>query len=310
MTPGKLSNDYRRMLDVATRLAETCEAEALLIMVEQAIDWENLRSAVGSHKVLVAADEAEHLTGAKEAGMDAVALDMAQSPVFDKLTQALLECVADDYVAPGADVIAVYSGFEAGQMDSISLIHLDEHLKRLTVRDLRQLETRVPLDTLKLVVDLAVDIGREGREGKPVGTMFIVGASRAVLDRCHPISFDPVKGYKKNERSLSDRRVREAIKEIAQMDGAFVVGPDGTVLAAAQYVDAPAEGITMSKGLGTRHWSAAAISRLTKAVAVTVSESNGTVRIFENGDVILRVEPFRAAMKWKDFEFEPPPASD
>jgi DNA integrity scanning protein DisA with diadenylate cyclase activity len=233
---------------------------------------------------------------------------MVDSPVYDKLTQALLESVADDTLAPGARVIAVYSGFEAGTIDSISVIHLGEHLERLTARDLRQLETRVPLDTLRTVVDLAVEIGREGREGKPVGTLLVVGDTRKVLASSHPTGFDPVKGYNRKERNLTDPRVREGIKEIAQMDGAFIISSDGVVEAAARYIDASAANITLSKGLGARHWAAAAITRKTKAVAVAVSESNGTVRIFQNGEVMLRIEPFRRPMKWKDFEYEPPVA--
>ncbi len=94
------------------------------------------------------------------------------------------------------------------------------------------------------------------------------------------------------------------------MDGAIIVAGDGTVEAAAQYVDASAADIMLSKGLGARHWAAAAISRATKAVAVAVSESSGTVRIFQNGEVVLRIEPFRRPMKWKDYEHEPPAASD
>jgi DNA integrity scanning protein DisA with diadenylate cyclase activity len=206
--------------------------------------------------------------------------------------------------------VALYSGFEVGTIDSISVIRLDEHLGRLTVHDLRQLETRVPLDTLKTAVDLAVDIGREGREGKPVGTIFVVGDHRKVLKHCHPLGFDPVKGYSPAERRLEDSKVRESLKEIAQLDGAFVVSSDGTVIAASQYISAPAAEITLSKGLGARHWAAAAISRATGAIAIAVSESNGTVRLFQNGEVMLRIEPFRRAMKWKDFEYEPPGAGD
>jgi DNA integrity scanning protein DisA with diadenylate cyclase activity len=92
------------------------------------------------------------------------------------------------------------------------------------------------------------------------------------------------------------------------MDGAFIIGADGTVEAAARYIDCTASGLTLSKGLGTRHWAAAAVSRETNAVAVAVSESNGTVRIFQNGEVVLRVEPLRRPIKWKEFEFEPPVA--
>ena len=187
------------------------------------------------------------------------------------------------------------------------MINLDEHLNRLTGRDLRQLETRVPLDTLKIVVDMAVEIGRDGREGKPVGTLLVVGDSRKVLACSRPVGFDPVRGYGRRERNLDDPRVREGIKEIAQMDGAIVVSPDGVVEAACRYLDCSAADVTLSKGLGARHWAAAAISRATNAVAVTVSQTNGTVRIFQNGEVVLRIEPYlRRPMVWREFEYEPP----
>ncbi len=305
------------MLAAAVHLAEQTEADAILLLIDAPWDWSGLLEATAPCKLLVAADSAEHLVGlddnaagdGKPHPLAKVVLTMPEAPVYERLTQAVLEAVADDLLSSGASVIALYSGFEAGTIDSISNIHLGDHLGRLTVRDLRQLETRVPLDTLKLVVDLALEIGREGREGKPVGTLFVVGDTRRVLEASHPLVFDPVRGYKRKERSLSDARVRESVKEIAQMDGAFVIHHDGTVEGACRYIDASAQGLTMSKGLGARHWAAAAISRATNALAVTVSESSGTVRLFQNGEVMLRIEPFRRPMKWKDFEFEPPASS-
>ncbi len=306
MKSPKLNEQFEKIVDLAVRFSQVADADALLLLLEGPVDWLRLKEMVGQEKLLVAADSAEQVRGAEEAKIPTVLLNMADSPVYEKLTQALLEAVADDMVAPGARVIAIYSGFEADMIDSISVIHLGEHLERLTARDLRQLETRVPLDTLKAVVDLAVEIGREGREGKPVGTLFVVGDTRKVLASSHPTGFDPVRGYSRKDRSLDDPRVREGIKEIAQMDGAFVISPEGIVEAASRYIDASAANITLSKGLGSRHWAAAAISKKTNAVAVAVSESNGTVRIFQNGEVVLRIEPFRRPMKWKDFEYEPP----
>jgi len=307
MKPLRFTDRFKTLYNLAIRLSESAEADAVLLLLEGPGDWGRLKSLAGQQKVIVAADSPAALEGAKEAGLETVALNMPESPVYDRLTQAILEAVADDIVAPGSSVVALYSGFEADVMDSVSLINLGEHLDRLTGRDLRQLETRVPLDTLRLVVDLAVEVGREGREGKPVGTMFVVGDTRKVLAASRPVGFDPVRGYSRKERNLNDPRVREGIKEIAQMDGAILVAHDGTVVAACRYVDAPASALTLSKGLGSRHWAAAAISRATKAVAVTVSQSNGTVRIFQNGEVVLRIEPLhRRPMVWKDFEYEPP----
>jgi len=168
------------------------------------------------------------------------------------------------------------------------------------------LETSVPLETLKSVVDLAVEIGHEGREGNPVGTLFVVGCTRQVLEYSSTAGFDPVKGYGKNERNIKDARTRDAIKEIALLDGAFIVGSDGVVEKCCQIIQVKAASITLSKGLGARHWAAASITRATKAIAVVVSQSNGTVRVFQNGQVVLRIEPLRRAVTWREFEYDPP----
>ena len=308
MPAQRFTGQFEAIFRQAVRLAKSEEADAIVLLLDGATDWENLRKAARQLKIIVAADTPAEVEGAAEFDLIPIALDMNTSPVFEKLSQALLEAVADDLLAPASRVVAVYSGFEAGEMDSMSLLKMSDHLGRLTVRDLQQLETSVPLDTLQMVVNLAVDIGREGREGKPVGTIFVVGDHTKVSRTSHPQGFDPVRGYNRKERNLRNPRVRESIKEIAQLDGAFIVSADGTVISSCQYVDAPATDLTLSKGLGARHWAAAAISRATKAIAVTVSQSSGTVRLFQSGSVVLRVEPFRRPIKWKEFEYEPPEA--
>lgn len=305
MRQYRFGKRLRSFIQGAIDLATAIKSDAILIMMEGRMDYAQLAEATEGQRIILAADFAEELDGAEEAGFRCVVLDMDQSPVYEKLTQALLEGVAKEWLEPGASAVAVYSLFDADRFDTVSLVPLGEHLGRLTPRDLRQLETSVPLDTLKAVVDVAVEIGREGREGKPVGTMFIVGDTRKVLTLCHSSGFDPVKGYKREERNLNDHRVREAIKEIAQLDGAFVVTSDGTVEKSSQIVETSHSDVTsVSAGLGARHWSAAAISKQTKAIAVVVSESNGTVRLFLNGMVVLRIEPYRRPMKWKDVQHE------
>ena len=248
------------------------------------------------------------LEGASEAGLASVVLNMADSPVYDQLTQAVLEAVADDILAPGSCVVALYSGFDADAMDSISVINLGEHLDRLTGRDLRQLETRVPLDTLKLVVDLAVEIGREGREGKPVGTIFVVGDTRKVLACSRSVGFDPVRGYSRKDGTCNDPRVREGIKEIAQMDGAIIVSADGTVRQ-------PAATSTrqLLRSLSPRGWDLATGPPPESARDQGRGRDRQPVQRhgphLQNGEVMLRIEPIhRRPMVWKDFEYEPPTA--
>ena len=180
--PRKFTDQLQAFCELADRLATIHEADAMLFLMERPTDWTRLRQASGQHPVLLAGDTAETLEGVGEGEFATILLNMPpEAPVYERLTQALLEAVARDLLPPGASVVAVYSGFEPTVIDSLSIIRLGEHLGQLTVRDLRQLKTRIPLDTLKTVVDLAVDIGREGREGKPVGTIFVVGDHRKVL---------------------------------------------------------------------------------------------------------------------------------
>lgn len=302
----RFDEQYATTVRAARDLAKATSADALMVVVDGPTDWDDLKAAAGDVRLILAADEIEAVENADKVGLEAAVINLSETPTLEKLTQFLLFCVARELLKPGAGVVAVYSAFEAARIDSLSYIHLEEHLGRLTTRDLQRLVTSVPLDTIKAVVDLAIEIGREGREGKPVGTAFVVGDTRKVFQYIHPAGFDPVKGYSRKERNLRDSRVREAIKEIAPLDGAFIVSPDGVVEKACQLIDAGHASLTLSKGLGSRHWAAAAISKVTGAVSVVVSESNGTVRVFQNGDVVLRIEPFRRAMKWKAPEADPP----
>jgi diadenylate cyclase len=298
-------------LSLACDAARRLGARGVLILPEEPMDWEVVRVFRSSEvSILVASASQRQLDSVRKAGLTAIEVEPTEAAITERISLALIEAVANDHLPAGAKVVVVYSGFEAEALDSLSVIRLGEHLERLTARDLRALETSVPFETLKAVVDVAVEIGREGREGKAVGTLIVVGDARNVISRTRPLGFDPFKGYRRKERNVRDFRVREAIKEIAQLDGAFVVARDGTVEAACRLVDAPMTGLTLPKGLGTRHWAAAAITEITNALAVVVSQSNGTLRLFQHGEVILRIAPMRhaRAMKWQDSETEPAPA--
>ena len=83
-----------------------------------------------------------------------------------QISQALLEAISDELLRTGDAVVTVYAGFEKETLDTLTYVRLAEHLATLTSRDLKLLETQVPLETLRQVVDIAIEIGREGREGK------------------------------------------------------------------------------------------------------------------------------------------------
>ncbi|NLI32069.1 MAG: hypothetical protein GX422_04695 [Deltaproteobacteria bacterium] len=148
----------------------------------------------------------------------------------------------------------------------------------------------INLETLKQVIILAIEIAREGREGRRIGTMFVVGDTENVLKHSRNLILDPLLGHPDSTKLVQDPDARETIKELAQLDGAFVVSDDGVVVSACRYIDAFSDGISLPLGLGSRHMAAASISRHTKAVAVVVSESS-VVRIFDDGELISEIIP-------------------
>lgn len=145
-------------------------------------------------------------------------------------------------------------------------------------------------DVLEAVLSLTVEIAREGREGRKIGTLFVVGDSEAVLAQSRPLVLDPLFGHPDDVRRVTDPAFRETVKELAQLDGGFVVRNDGVALSAARYIDASSEGVQLPLGLGSRHMAAASITLRTGAVAVVASESS-VVRMFDRGEIVAEILP-------------------
>src|ERR687894_1717101 len=150
----------------------------------------------------------------------------------------------------------------------------------------REVDSRV----LEHTVALAVEIAREGREGRKIGTLFVVGDSEEVLKHSKPLILDPLYGHPDESKRIDDPDVRETLKELAQLDGAFVVSDEGVILSAARYIDAISNHLELPLGLGSRHVAAASVSKQTGAVAVAVSESS-MVRMFDDGELVAEIVP-------------------
>jgi diadenylate cyclase len=128
------------------------------------------------------------------------------------------------------------------------------------------------------------------REGRRVGTLFTLGDESAVLARSRPLILDPLSGHPESLLHVTNLNLRGTIKELAQLDGGFVVSREGIVLSACRYLDAVAEQVDVPQGLGSRHIAAANMSAVTKAVGIVVSESS-VVRLFCHGQLVGEIIP-------------------
>jgi DNA integrity scanning protein DisA with diadenylate cyclase activity len=148
-------------------------------------------------------------------------------------------------------------------------------------------------DTLVAVLSLAIELMLQGREGQSVGTMFIVGDNHNVLDRSRTLILDPLSGHPDEVKIITDAGMRETIKELAQLDGAFIISDEGVVLSATRLVGTPSTEIEIPSGLGSRHYAAASITSETDAVAVVVSKSS-IIRVIHEGGLVAEIMP----QKW------------
>jgi diadenylate cyclase len=130
-------------------------------------------------------------------------------------------------------------------------------------------------ETLKKVISLAMEIAREGREGRKIGTLFVIGDTDETMKFSRPMILDPLYGHPDSKKRVDDPGMRETVKELAQLDGAFIITDDG---------------IDLPLGLGSRHMAAASITKRTHTVAVVVSESS-MVRVFDNGSIVGEIIP-------------------
>ncbi len=168
--------------------------------------------------------------------------------------------------------------------------HRDRHrISTAAWRDTVISGTDVEDQVFDSVLHICMEIAREGREGKKLGTAFVIGDADAVLERSRQLILNPLEGHPPEERMVTNPEIKEMIKELAQLDGAFVVRGDGRIEAAARYITVDTSRAGVPKGLGTRHSSIAAITLETAAVGIVLSQSGGRISIFRNGRIVQEI---------------------
>jgi len=210
---------------------------------------------------------------------------------FSRIKYAFLQGVLQEVIAADSNVVCVLGPHGKNHLDTITIHDLGLSWSEDFPFDVTAIIRNTAFYTIMAVVDIALDIGALGREGKSVGTIFVVGDTDKVMEMSHQVVFNPFKGYPKEERLITLMEVVESLKELAKLDGAIIISGDGIVEAAGRFIEASGVVTKKLRGLGARHRSAAGITRKTDAVAIVVSESTGKVTLFQKGRIIAALEP-------------------
>jgi PAS domain S-box-containing protein len=158
-----------------------------------------------------------------------------------------------------------------------------------TWKDLVVAETDVADMVFDAVFHICTEISIEGREGKAVGTTFLIGDTKQVLEKSRQIILNPFEGHRPEARVITNPELKENIKALAQLDGAFVITGDGFVESVGRYITVDSSSVKLPPGMGTRHNSVAAITAVTKTIGIVVSQSGGGITVFRNGQIVKKI---------------------
>ncbi|WP_435015737.1 DNA integrity scanning protein DisA nucleotide-binding domain protein [Tundrisphaera sp. TA3] len=203
---------------------------------------------------------------------------------------ATLVAAAEGWIAQGDRIVCVTGLDRSGRIDTVMVLDLGSEIEMFGGATAEPLPRDIEPAVFERLLTLASELGLEGREGRPVGCLFVLGDSEAVLAQSRQLVINPFRGYPEEERNVLDAGLEETLKEFSAIDGAFIVRGDGVVLAAGRYL-APVAKLdeALPQGLGTRHEAAAAITLDTNAMALCVSQSTGTISIFRRGRLVADI---------------------
>jgi diadenylate cyclase len=279
----------RLLLGSATTLAKASDARAIIVAVDALPELE----AVPPRTILVARDKTDHDRIEKLCGAKAMSIDVPNVEL-DRLGQVKLAAIIalSHRVVDLNDTIVFLTGPFRSLIDSLVVMPLGSEYELFDTTHQTDIDEHIKRAVFHRVLSLALQLGQHGREGRKVGALLVVGDHRHVLEQSEQMILNPFKGYSEKERNILDDTMTETVKEYSSLDGAFIIHGTGVIETAGARLKAGlSEGLP--SGLGSRHAAAAGITLSTRSIAVTVSQSDGTVRVWRLGSMVASFEPSR-----------------
>ncbi len=287
-----MQNVSRHIFQYAQQLAREVRARALLVYADALSQTEQLcqiLQTVDYATILVT--RSRQTWGAPSSRphtwVAAPDLPMTRAAQFKS---ALLICLARGLLEQGDRVVFLGGAENSEVLDTAFLFDVGSLPELFFLEEAVSFAGSVAPEVFERVLTLASQLSVEGREGRPVGTLFVLGDSEKVLAQSRSLVLNPFLGHPESVRNILDPAVEETIKEFAALDGAFVVRDDGIILSAGTQLVPAIPHAQLPGGLGTRHAAAAGITASTGAVAVCISQSTGTVSVFKGGQLVTSLQ--------------------
>ncbi len=213
---------------------------------------------------------------------------------MSQLRAALFIGLMRGEIKPTDRICCLGGNAKSDNLDTILLLDAGKEFQNAVLSRTNSLvPAKVRPEVLERVIALATELAVEGREGKPIGTMLIIGEKEKIRHFVEPLIINPFAGYSAEDRNILNPFMAETVKELAMIDGAFVIDGNGVIDSAGSNVVVSRTGgsgtLSLPGGLGTRHAAGCAISKVADCAAIVVSAS-GQITLFRNGEAIILLE--------------------
>jgi diadenylate cyclase len=283
----------RIMVETACTIAKKTRSQGVLLYADMFEDYEAL-AKIGQEKqteLILALQDDASFTDANSVFKKVLRIPNVPLGRINQVKMAVIQALSKGLVKKGDKWVCLSGIPQSKSLDNLLILEFGKEFEIISSSDLPVLFEIVMPEVFETVLNLALELSSEGKEGrKPIGTIFVLGRHEEVFKFSHPMVINPFQGYPEEERNILDPRLRETVKEFSSIDGAFIFREDGVILAAGRHLDASGENIEIPLGLGSRHRAAAGITRLTDALAIVISEGTGGVRIFHHGKIFMEIE--------------------
>lgn len=274
----------------AVSVAKNAKADAILLYADAVPKIELFdKKQRGSLKLIALVRDAEDLARAKKITEHVLEVPRFELTRMGQIKMGVLFAISNRLLSIG-DRFVFCTGPPSAPIDTLIVMGVGEEHELVQSVDQPKLTEHIRRVVFQRVLSLALELASEGREGKPVGTIFVIGNYRELEKYCQQNIMNPFKGYNEKERNILHGSMADTVKEFSAIDGAFIIKGNGVIVSAGTMLKPSVAGVDLPQGLGARHVAAAAITASAKCLAITVSESTGAVRVWRRGTLITEIE--------------------
>lgn len=284
------AKETKILVGLGFELARRLEIKRVLVFAELLSDRRRVEKHRDAESILWVTYDKNAFVANLDLGEKDACVQIPENPVgrMDQVALATIIAVMEGSIEAEETMVCLIGVAGSKRLDNMLIVNPQRDFEWFSKRSISKNDALPISQEFARLIEIALKFASEGREGKPIGTVFILGELEELNSISRPLILNPLKGHAKKYRSIHDADFIETMRELSALDGGFIIDRKGAVEAAGVYLDAPVtSAVQVPKGLGSRHMAAAAATALTKSLAIVISESSGTVSVFWEGARVL-----------------------